>query len=95
MLIYQAHPYRAGIIVADPDLLDGVEVFNGNQRHDSRNHLAKRFAQTNQLKMISGSDFHQIEDLAQGGIELAHPVTSIAALVQSLQANQIVRYLGT
>jgi hypothetical protein len=34
---------------ANPAFLDGVEVFNGNPRHDSRNHLAAAFAEENGL----------------------------------------------
>lgn len=40
ILIYQAHPYRSWVSPANPAYLDGVEVFNGNPRHDSNNHLA-------------------------------------------------------
>lgn len=77
-LIYQAHPYRLLISPANPQYLDGVEVFNGNPRHNSRNHRALKFANENNLKMISGSDFHQNQDLAIGGIILPeNPETSI------------------
>ncbi len=94
ILIYQAHPFRAGMIPADPALIDGVEIFNGNQRHDSHNQLAYRFAKTNQLLMISGSDFHEREDLAQGGITVAAPVRTMAELLTALQANSALKYLG-
>ena len=30
MLIYQAHPFRPGLVVQEPKLLDGIEVYNGN-----------------------------------------------------------------
>jgi len=49
-------------------LLDGLEVYNGNPRHDSQNKKALNYAKNHKLKMISGSDFHEYEDLAQGGI---------------------------
>ena len=35
ILIFQAHPYRPGLTRAMPGFLDGVEVFNGNPRHNS------------------------------------------------------------
>lgn len=70
ILIYQAHPFRPGLTVQEPELLDGIEIYNGNPRHDSKNDLAYSFAVKNGLKMISGSDFHQIQDLGRGGIVL-------------------------
>jgi predicted metal-dependent phosphoesterase TrpH len=64
----QAHPFRPCMIPAPPELIDGVEVYNGNPRHDSSNHLALQYAVDNKLKMLSGSDFHQPQDAAKGGI---------------------------
>lgn len=68
ILIFQAHPYRQGMKPAASKLLDGLEVYNGNPRHNSQNKKALRYAETHKLKMISGSDFHEYEDLALGGI---------------------------
>jgi predicted metal-dependent phosphoesterase TrpH len=94
ILLYQAHPYRVGLAPAEPALLDGVEVFNGNPRHDSQNPLALQFARENGLKMLSGSDFHQVEDLAGGGIVLKERITSVAELVKFLQDGRVAQYLG-
>lgn len=66
--IIQAHPFRPRMTPADPSHLDGIEIYNGNPRHDSQNHLALKYAQDNGLKMLSGSDFHQVQDAARGGI---------------------------
>lgn len=68
ILIFQAHPFRPRMIPAPPELIDGVEVYNGNPRHDSANHLALQYANDNGLKMLSGSDFHQLQDAARGGV---------------------------
>lgn len=68
IIIIQAHPFRTHMVPASPGLIDGVEVYNGNPRHDSANHLALKYAQDNKLKMLSGSDFHQPQDAARGGI---------------------------
>jgi hypothetical protein len=64
----QAHPFRPGMIPAPPELIDGIEVYNGNPRHDSKNSLAEEHAAANNLKMLSGSDFHRIGDEARGGV---------------------------
>ena len=49
LLLVQAHPFRTGLTREDPALLDGVEVFNGNARHDSHNDDALRFARENDI----------------------------------------------
>ena len=67
-LLFQAHPFREYLKPADPSLLDGIEVNNGNPRHNSHNDLALEWATKNSKIMSSGSDFHQAEDLARGGI---------------------------
>jgi Predicted metal-dependent phosphoesterases (PHP family) len=94
ILIYQAHPFRPGIKAADPGFLDGVEVFNGNMRHNSKNDLAYEFAMKNQLRMISGSDFHQRDDLGRGGIITLNDINSNEELVAVLSANNGIKLLG-
>lgn len=94
ILLYQAHPFRVGMVPAPPPLLDGVEVFNGNPRHDSQNSHARQFALENGLKMLSGSDFHQVEDLAGGGIVLKERIRSGRELVKVLKAGRVAEYLG-
>ena len=93
LLIYQAHPYRPNITAASPKLLDGVEVYNGNPRHNSHNNSALEFACHNGLKMLSGSDFHQVEDLARGGIILeqkVHNMDELLAVLKS-QAYELIK----
>lgn len=68
LIMFQAHPFRNGMTVVKPVYLEGIEVYNGNPRHDSRNDIAKLWAKKFGLKTIGGSDFHQVEDLARGGI---------------------------
>jgi len=90
ILIYQAHPFRPYIVPADPKLLDGVEVHNGNPRHNSHNEKALEFARKYCLKESSGSDFHQYEDLGRGGIIITEPVSSSEAFVRILYENKVV-----
>jgi hypothetical protein len=94
ILIYQAHPFRRMITPADPLLLDGVEVFNGNARHDSKNHMALSFAKGYNLKMISGSDFHRMEDLGRGGIATCEPINTSQELVRMLKEGKVSQLLG-
>ena len=67
-LIIQAHPYRKGCTPAIARYLDGVEVFNANPRHDSRNERAEEYAEEYGLIATGGSDCHRTEDIARSGI---------------------------
>ena len=85
-LLYQAHPFRSGCRPRDPAFLDGVEIYNGNRRHENHNADAAAFARRHGLLVSSGSDFHEHEDLAQGGLCLPYPVSSSAELPAALQS---------
>lgn len=83
-LFYQAHPFRNNMTVTNPSHLFGIEVYNGNPRHDSRNDIAEAWAEKFSLHKIGGSDFHQTEDIAIGGIETTADVKTIEDLVKVL-----------
>lgn len=93
VLIYQAHPFRLGLSPADPLLLDGVEVFNGNPRQQSRNELAYKYAKERGLKMISGSDFHRSDDLGRGGIMIPKNAETMEEFIQLLEEEKIIRLI--
>lgn len=80
ILIFQAHPYRPGLTRAMPGFLDGVEVFNGNPRHNSQNPLALQYARQHGLLMSSGSDAHQVEDVGRGGLRTEGRITDLSML---------------
>ena len=69
-LIIQAHPYRHGCTPAIACYLDGVEIINTSPRHDSRNALARLYAEEFGLIALSGSDCHRAEDVGRAGIEV-------------------------
>ena len=68
ILFYQAHPFRNGMTVIQPEYLFGIEVQNTHPRHDSRNDIAMLWAEKFSLRKIGGSDCHQIQDAAGSGI---------------------------
>ncbi len=68
LLVYQAHPFRNRMTIVKPDPLDGIEAFNAHPRHDSRNSIARAWAELYSKPTISGSDVHQSVDIARGGI---------------------------
>lgn len=84
-LMYQAHPFRPGLTPASPDALSGIEVYNGNPRHDSHNDSARLFAERHRLRMLSGSDAHQLQDVGRGGIIAPDWVRSSSTLAKFLR----------
>ncbi len=58
-LMYQAHPFRDGMRIVDPQNLFGIEVLNGAEKHDSRNDIALKWAEKFNLHKIGGSDSHE------------------------------------
>jgi len=55
----QAHPFRDGMTMCNPELLDGAETFNLHPGHNSRIGIAVRYAAENGMKITTaGSDFH-------------------------------------
>jgi hypothetical protein len=83
------------MIPGDPELLDGIEVFNGNLRHDSKDAKAMEYALKNNLKLISGSDFHELEDLVRGGIVASELVNSSKDFVRMLKENKVIEIIKT
>ena len=93
LLIYQAHPFRNGMTVVDPTLLDGYEVYNGNIGHDSRNPIAEAWAKRYNKLGISGSDFHRAVHQTNSGIITDSPITSNEELLNVLRSQnyQIIK----
>lgn len=81
----QAHPFRPWLTRCDPQLLDGVEVHNGNPCHDSHNDLAAAWARENGLPGIAGSDFHEWMMLARAGVRFRGRVDSQSSLLAALK----------
>lgn len=86
VLLFQAHPYRTYCTPADATLLDGAEYYNGNPRHNNQNEKAILWAKENNLLSSSGSDFHEAEDLAKGGIATEESIHSIEQLRDLLKS---------
>lgn len=86
-LLIQAHPFRKTCVPIAAHLLDGIEVYNRNPRHNSRDDLALEFAELNpQLIRTAGSDCHRLGDEGASGIlseTLPEDTAAFAALLRS------------
>lgn len=85
LLVFQAHPFRNGMQIVRPALLDGYEIYNACVRHSSRNEIAAQWAQRHKKIGISGSDYHRPEDVARGGIETEEKILSNEQLLDILR----------
>ena len=87
--VYQAHPFRFGIMITDPVRagLDGIETYNSHKNHDSHNELAERWAEMMGLPRVSGSDFHDPEGYIGGGIRTEYVIDSMDSLMRTLRQN--------
>ena len=83
-LVFQAHPFRVGMKVTSPKYLDGIEIFNGNPRHNSSNDIAEMWAKKYDLMVTSGSDYHEYEDLGTGGIWFNKEIKDNKTLIEEL-----------
>ena len=68
LAVFQAHPFRTGMEVMSPDIVDGIEVYNGHGNHDSRNDIAWHWAEKFGFRKLSGSDFHGVLTMEPGGV---------------------------
>ena len=95
LLIIQAHPFRNGMTVRPPALLDGYEVFNGHAGHDSRNRVALEYCKRYGKIPTSGSDFHDAVSAVAGGIVTEEEIKTMEQLTQVLRSgNYTLRCAG-
>ena len=84
-LVFQAHPFRAGIRQCDERYIDGIEIYNGKTQK-ARNEKAEAWAKRSGKLMCSGSDFHTKAHTARGGIITKVPIKSNSDLLNVLKS---------
>ena len=82
--VVHAHPFRNSMTVRDPSRFFGIEVHNGGTE-PFRNALAQTWAEHYGKAMLSGSDCHGPEAVAQGGITTDTPIYTPADLTNILR----------
>lgn len=87
-LIIQAHPFRKFITRADPQYIDGVEVFNGKNTPDKNEKAIKWAEQENFSIKTSGSDCHNDSNFALGGIITEEPIRNNDDLIRILKSGK-------
>lgn len=84
-LIYQAHPFRNGMTVTKPELIDGIEAINFCTTHDSRNDIAALWAKKFDMNTVYGSDYHSEKYMQGAGILTDFEIKTNAGLVRVLK----------
>ncbi len=64
----ESHPFRTWVVTGNPKFMHGAESFNGHIGHNNQNDLAEAFVKKNNLIGISGTDFHNVSQVPNGGI---------------------------
>lgn len=88
ILIFQAHPFRNHMTIINPLLVDGIEVYNGNSSHNSRNEIAMLWAEKNNMLKLSGSDCHREWEASPGGILFEEKPRNEAEFVDMIRKSQ-------
>lgn len=58
-VILQAHPFRNGMVLANPEFIDGIESFNMHPHHNSRVSVADKYAKKHKDFIVTaGTDYH-------------------------------------
>ena len=88
MLIIQAHPFRDGMKIMRPEYIDGIEIYNGHIGHDSRNDVARHWAEKFDLIRTSGTDTHRSIHIPCGGILTEEPILTSEQLLDTLKSGR-------
>ena len=85
LYVAQAHPFRVSMTIANPQYLDGMEVFNANSAADTP--FSTRWAERFGLHKQSGSDLHHPTARPAGGILTEEPIITSNQLIKTLKSD--------
>ncbi len=100
ILVLQAHPFRSGSVPADPDELDGAEIYNtcnSAEANAGAEVWAKEYTDSREDRrfiLTSGSDHHKATHIVSGGIETEVPITTMDQLVAVLRNGEYTLLRG-
>lgn len=83
-IILQAHPFRDGMVLANPKSIDGIEVFNFHINHNSRIGIAAEYARKNNFIITAGTDHHHVGGECLCGILTEKPLKSSYDIADAL-----------
>ena len=93
-LFIQAHPFRDGITQIDPELIDGIEVFNMHPGHNSRVAFAAKYAQRNDFIITCGTDYHHHHHEGMVALLTKKPIANSFELASALKSRDYLFEMG-
>lgn len=93
IFLVQAHPHRDGKCHPTPEYVDGMEICNTSPGHNDFSEKSEAVAKEHGLYVTCGSDTHNYEDIARGGLLSETEIKTVedfVALVKSGKA-QLIR----
>ena len=89
IFIVHAHPYRDGKDGATPELVDAIEIYNSNPRHEDHSELSEALAEKYGLPVSAGSDAHRDEDIALSGIETEEEIRCVEDFIRLVKERKV------
>ena len=89
IFIVHAHPFRDANRAPMPQLVDAIEVYNSNPRHENNSALAEALAIEHGLPCTAGSDTHRTEDVALSGIMTETEIKTVADYIKLVKAGKV------
>ena len=89
IFIVHAHPYRDGSQSATPELVDAIEIYNSNPRHEDHSELSEALAEKYGLPVSAGSDAHRDEDIAGSGIETEEEIKPVSDFIRLVKEKKV------
>ena len=89
LFIVHAHPFRDGKDGAMPELVDAIEVYNSNPRHEDHSELSEALAREHNLPVSSGSDAHRDEDVALAGIMTEFEIKTVEDFIRAVKSGEL------
>lgn len=93
-LLIQAHPFRNAMTQAEPELLDGIEVFNFHPHHNSRCSVAAQYAKKHNMIVTCGTDFHHPGHQGQVALLTKTPLTNSMEVAKVLKSRDYLFMTG-
>lgn len=85
-ILIQAHPFRDRNFPANPDFVDGIEVFNLHPGHNSRIGFAAKHAKKHNKIITAGTDFHHEGHHCLCAMLTKQPITDSFELARVLKS---------
>lgn len=93
-VIIQAHPFRDNISRANPESLDGIEIFNMHPNHNSRVAFAAIHALKNNLIPVCGTDFHHPGQECLSAVYTKEKITDSYQLAKAIKSQEYIMEIG-